>query len=140
LGRHRERLAEAERVELAEGALLPRGLDLVRGEDDRSVGAPEHACDLEIERGCAGSRVHHEQDEVRLLDRDEHLLAHGLDERLLGGGSKPPLAIPLPRQPPELPRPVHPTPRTPRTAPPDPPPRPTHPFESGDLPPRRPPA
>jgi len=86
LGGDRDRLAEAQAVEIGEPPLLRRGLDLVRRQHDGPTAAPEDPRDLEVERGGAVARVDDEQDEVRLLDRGEHLPAHALDQGLLGRG------------------------------------------------------
>src|SRR5262249_22918455 len=89
VGRAAERLAKTEAVEIDHGRFLGGVVDLVGNEHHRLVGFAQQACDLLIERGRAGARVHEEGDQIGVLDRGQHLATHALDERLRGPGIEP---------------------------------------------------
>ncbi len=86
LGGNGHRIAEAQAIEIREPRLLGRGVHLVRRQHDGAVASPEDPCDLEVERRRPDARVDDEHDEIRLLDREEHLAADALDQGLLGRG------------------------------------------------------
>ena len=69
---------EAEGVELGPLVLAPRVVRLVDDQDRRLAGAPQAIGHLVVERRDAGGGIHHEQDEVRLLDRHPCLVLHPL--------------------------------------------------------------
>ena len=69
---------EAEGIELGRIGLAGRVVALVDDEDHRRLRAPQAVRHLVIERRDAGGRVHHEQDQVRLLDRHPRLVLHPL--------------------------------------------------------------
>ena len=89
LGGHGHRIAEAQAIEIREPARLGLGVRFVRRQDDGAAASPEDSRDLEVERRRTLACVDDEQDQVRLLDRREHLAAHALDQGLLGRGIEP---------------------------------------------------
>ena len=75
-GRHRMRLAQAELVELARGALRRQTFRLVGGQDDRPARAAQQIGDVPVLRGDALSRVDEKDDDVGLGDRLPRLFRH----------------------------------------------------------------
>ena len=73
-GGDRDRIAEAEPVELIRGGVVLRVVDLVGDHDDRLVRAAEDRRDFLVARRHAKPCVHDEEDEVGLLDRSLRLL------------------------------------------------------------------
>ena len=79
--RDRHRVAQPQPVELERLVVPRRIVDLVGRQDHRLAGAAEDVGDLLVSRRDAGLRVHHEDDEVGLLDGAAGLLGHLADER-----------------------------------------------------------
>src|SRR5688572_7534638 len=73
-------IAEPELVELRGLRLAPPAVGLVRDEDRRLPRAPQPVCELLLDRDDAVLRVDDEEDEVRLVDGDVGLAAHGVLE------------------------------------------------------------
>ncbi len=70
----RERLAEAEAVELERERLLRRVVDLVREHEHRLLRLAQDLRELLVARRDAGARVDDEEHEIRLADRRARLL------------------------------------------------------------------
>ncbi|MNI57893.1 hypothetical protein D3C73_1129800 [compost metagenome] len=76
LGRDRHRFAEAQAVRLAHAAAALAAFGLVGQQDDGLVHLAQAVSEDAVQRGHAFARVHHEQDQVRVVDRRLGLLAH----------------------------------------------------------------
>ena len=70
-----EDLFEAQGVELIDIVHLVAGIDLVDGEQDLLVAAPQDVGDFLVVIGDAGLGFHHKENEVGLFDGEHHLLA-----------------------------------------------------------------
>jgi len=77
LGREQDRVGEAELVDLVQEVLLAGVVRLVGAHHHRPPGAPEHQCDVPVERGQALANVDEQHDRLRLLDRDLSLRLDG---------------------------------------------------------------
>ncbi len=76
LGRDRHRLAETQTVRLAHAAAALAAFRLVGQKDDGLVHLAQAIGEDAVQRRHAFARVHHEHDQVRVLDRRLGLLAH----------------------------------------------------------------
>ena len=76
-GREREDVLEAERVELGRVERARGVVGLVGDDEHGLVGAPQDRRDLLVDGRDARRGVDDEQDDVGLLDREQHLLADG---------------------------------------------------------------
>ena len=83
-GGDRDRLAEAERVELGGERLLLGPVDLVGDDDDGQVAAAQNLRDLGIALAQPGARVEDERDGVGVGDRCPRLRLDLPRERILG--------------------------------------------------------
>ena len=79
-------LAESQAVELIGVIHLLAGVDLVDAQDDRLAAAAQHVGDFGIVVGDAGGCLHHEQDDIGLIDGDDDLLADFFLERVVRSG------------------------------------------------------
>ena len=82
--RERDRVAEAEPVELERARVLPRVVDLVREQEHRLAGAAQDLGQLLVARRDPRARVDDEQDEVGLGDRRPRLLDDRARDRRSG--------------------------------------------------------
>src|SRR5262249_52559092 len=73
-GRDRDRVAEAEPVELERVRLLRRVVDLVREQEDRLVRVPQYGGELLVARRDPCARVDDEEDEIGLGDGRPRLI------------------------------------------------------------------
>src|SRR5207244_11054618 len=64
---------EAQTIEVGERVLLPSPVDLVHGDHDGALALSQDARDLLVEPGQPGAPVHHEDDEVGLIDGEHDL-------------------------------------------------------------------
>ena len=81
-GRGRDRLTEAERVELRGGDGLVQPVGLVGGEDDRLAAASQPVRDALVRPGQAGSGIEHQDQHIRFLDRERGLVGDELRDRV----------------------------------------------------------
>ena len=85
-GRDRDRIAEAERVELGGGDGLVESVDLVGGEHDGLAVAPEPVRDALVRAGQAVPRVEHQHHHAGLLDRERGLAGDEPGDRITVAG------------------------------------------------------
>ena len=75
-----DRVPETELVELDRGVTAGQAVGLVRNENRRLVGAPQHVGDFVVARVDPGARVDHEDDHIGLADGDVSLLTRVLSD------------------------------------------------------------
>ncbi len=84
LGRQRHRLAKAEVVALEQARIGGAPLGLVADQVHLLASAAQHLSKALIQRGHAGARIVHEQDDVGFANGKFGLLAHAIFEGAIG--------------------------------------------------------
>ena len=104
-GGDRQRLAEAEAVEVGDEREVVRRVDLVRGDDDRQLPAAQDLRDLLVARPHPRARVDHEQRDLGVGDRLARLVLDRDGQRVLvvevdaaGVDQRAAAAVPLGRE------------------------------------------